>query len=119
MSDVEGVVDIFDDDIRPMSPSSHSIKRIRVEIGLQNEEDSQDVRPMSPPRGDALLLRSFINGEKQRIGTPFLKLTPINPVYGLLSEEGGLAMYNDRLKQEALRRKGSGKARAVMRTRPY
>lgn len=131
--------EIHEDDIRPLSPISPTAKRVRAEVGLldaltmpnmaeeeEEEADPDEVRPMSPPRGDSLMLRSLINGETRSMGTPFLGLAvpvgdasegvvldkPSKPVYGLLSEEGGLAAYNDKLKQEELRRKGSGKARA-------
>lgn len=71
------------------------------------------------------MLRSLINSEEPTLGTSFMCPVgaPVSPVgaappstrkgavYGLLSEEGGLAAYDDRLKQERLRRKGSGKAR--------
>lgn len=130
--------EIHEDDIRPLSPISPTAKRMRAEIGLldaltmpdmaeeEEEAEPDEVRPMSPPRGDSLMLRSLINGETRSMGTPFLGLAvPVGdasegvvldkrskPVYGLLSEEGGLAAYNDKLKQDELRRKGSGKARA-------
>lgn len=68
------------------------------------------------------MLRSLINGEEPSasfaVGAPASPVGAALPsvrgraVYGLLSEEGGLAAFNDRLKQEELRRKGSGKARA-------
>lgn len=126
--------DVYPDDIRPLSPISPTAKRVRAEMGLdtlkipdtaEEEADHDEVRSLSPSRGDLLMLRLLINGEAPSTATSFLDLsvhlkatldaaasdTPSKPVYGLLSEEGGLAVYNDKLKQEALRRKGSGKAR--------
>lgn len=116
-----------EDDVRPLSPASPGAKRVRRELGLADKAED-DVRPMSPPRGDALLLRELINGERPSSGVPLVAFrggvspprvptaleaaAPTRPVHGVLSEEGGLAAFNDRLRQAELRRAGSGKARA-------